>query len=215
MAARRRRAPRTWAAVGLLGLWAAASARADPAVTEATPKRAQGWLEVEVLARDLLDARIASTVDSGLPGTCVYHIALREDDHEVVTERVLEMSLRFDLWDDRYVLEGPEGVRSFATLAAADSAWAHLDGVRLIPVSSLQSNLSYRLQVRVAVQPLAPEDQAWISRYVSQSSGAERQEFALDVGALLERFFHERSDRQSGAAYLGPPFRLPDVEETP
>ncbi len=179
------------------------------------PFRHQGRLFVEVLATDLLDARTASTIDSGLPGTCVYHIRIEDDQQVLVAERYLDLSLRFDLWENEYLLDGPTGQVSFTSLAAADSAWSHLPGVDLCLVDRLGPDRRYRVQVQIAVQPLAPEDRARLSRYVSSNSGRNREELALDLGALFGQLLGKGSAEQAPTRTVGPFFRRRDLEERP
>ncbi len=185
-------------------------------VTSAQTFRRGGWLHVSLQARDVLDARTVSTVESGLPGSCMYRIQLEDRAGATVGERVVELSVRLDLWENQYVVRGPHGSSALATLAAADSALSHLDAVRLLPVEHLNASREYRVQVEVEVQPLGAHDQARISRYVSQNTRGPRQEFALNLSALFHRVFGSRGGSEStGAPFYGPFFTPAELEESP
>ena len=127
-------------------------------VTDVRVYRRSDHLYVDVTAARLLDERTAMTVDSGLPGTCVYRLRLEDREHRPVAERWVEMSLRLDLWENVYRLDGLGGPRNFATLAAADSAWSRVEAQRLCTADRLQPDARYRLLLTIAVQPLAPAD---------------------------------------------------------
>jgi len=176
--------------------------------------RKQGWLLVNLQARDLLDDRTVSTVESGLPGSCVYQIDLEDPDGNRIIGRRVELSIRLDLWEDHYVLGSAQDPIVLPTLASADSALSHVGAVRLLPLEGLIETHEYRLHVSVSVQPLAASDQARISRYVSQNTGGARQEFALNLSALFNRMFGQRGDAE-GSPFRSTSFRPQQLEELP
>jgi len=204
-----------------LGAWAAAFTvtwvAVAPAgqVTDVHVYRQKEVLRVDVDARDLLDDRTAMTVDSGLPGTCVYRLRLEDREKRTVAEQWVEMSLRLDLWENVYRLEGTGPPRSFDTLAAADSAWSRLRGHGLVAIDRLQPGAEYRLVVGIAVQPLAPEDRERVSRYVSRNSGGAGEELAIDVGKVVSRLFRGSDEGAAAGGHVGPYFRPQDLEVKP
>ena len=103
------------------------------------PGATDGWLSFSLSARDLLDPRTTSTIESGLPGNCIYQVSLVDAEGDVLEHRFYNFTLRFDVWEELYRLDGPGGERVFASLAAADSAWAHPVGLKLVPLSSLKA----------------------------------------------------------------------------
>jgi len=184
-------------------------------VEQLRPFRHQGRLFVEIKASDMLDRHTASTIDSGLPGTCVYHILIEDANQALVAERYLDLNLRLDLWENQYLLDGPTGLISFNSLAAADSAWSHLPGVDLCDIEQLAPDQSYRIQVQIAVKPLAPEDQARLSHYVSNNSGRNREELALNLGALFGQLLGSRNSDQTQTNRVGPFFIRQELEQQP
>ncbi len=206
----------TWRILNILVMIAATSiVQAAGTIDQMRPFRHQGRLFVEVQASDLLDERTASTIDSGLPGTCVYHIRVEDTNQMLVAERFLDLSLRLDLWENIYLLDGPMGQTSFNSLAAADSAWSHLPGVDLCTIERLVPSQLYQVQVQIAVHPLAPEDRARLSRYVSSNSGHNREELALDLGALFGRLLGKGSSDKAQTRAVSPIFQREDLEEQP
>lgn len=188
-------------------------ARAE--VVELRAFRQSGWLRLDLRARDLLDPRTMSTIESGLPGTCVYHVRVEDREGLVVQERLLELSLRFDLWGGRYLLEGPNGPQSLPSLAAADSAWSHLAGEPVCPLERLLPAVDYRLAVRIAVRPLAAADRERLSLYVSRHSGGSGEQVNLDLGAVLADMFGRRQKGERTVEFTGTWFRTGTLEEGP
>jgi hypothetical protein len=177
--------------------------------------RARRWLHLDLDARDLLDERTASTVESGLPGTCLYDVILVDDQGKRLAQRLLQRTLQFDLWENRYRMQTPDAAVSFATLAQADSAWSHVRAARIFPIAQMPVERRYRLRVQVTVQPLGAEEQARISRYVSQNSRGDRQEFSLDVGGLFRRLVGKTEEGTRKTHFEGRWFHIGDLEEKP
>jgi len=196
----------------LLTVSASGSLLADGVVEEVRSYQRAPWLLAELRVRDLLDERTSSTIDSGLPGTCVYHIRLEDDSANVVDERFLEMSLRHDLWENHYLLDGPGGLSTFPSIAEADSAWSHLRDVVICATKRLDPTKRYRIQVEVAVQPLGPTERERLSKYVSGSSSQRNGEVALDVGAFLGRLLANSSGSEDFVRFTGPYFQIGDLE---
>lgn len=192
-------------------------ARAEAAgqVTEIRPVRNHEWLRAVVRARDLLDERTRLTIESGLPGTCIYELRLEDRAGRPVAEQYVERTLRFDLWESRYLLGEDEEERQLPTLAAADSALSYLADCSICPLDRLQTNAEYRLVVRIAVRPLAPEDRRRLSRYVSRTSGSGGEEVAFDLSGVFNHIIGEKGKSRQVVQHAGAYFRLTDVEEIP
>jgi hypothetical protein len=184
------------AAVAAAGVFLAGAIVRAAEIDRARPLECGPWLCAEVRARNLLDAHTRSTIESGLPGTCVYRISLHEQDGPRIAERVLALILRFDVWNERYELQilGSEApkeeplMQRFTSLAAADSAWSHVAAARVVRRDRLRPERRYQLRIEALVQPLAAEDRERLSRYVREQSAGTHNDFLIDVGALLWRF---------------------------
>lgn len=204
-------------AVVTIGLLAArpTAAAAVGQITELRLFRSGGALHAEVRSRDLLDERTRSTIESGLPGTGLYLFRVEDRAGRAVAEIVVERTLRFDLWENRFLLEGEEATRALQSSAEADSAFSHLADCVLGPLHRLQPGTEYRVVVQIAVRPLAPEDRRRLSRYVSRTSGGGGEEVALDLSVVFGRILGEKSKARPSVQHTGPYFRVDELPEGP
>jgi hypothetical protein len=201
--------------LGLCAILLATEARAAGQVVEVRPFLSEGWLRAEIQARDILDERTRSTIQSGLPGTCIYQLNLEDRAGRVVAERYIELTLRFDLWENFYILDDIEGAHTFPTLAAADSALSHRPDCGISAITSLQSDVEYRIIVRIAVRPLAAEDRRRLSRYVSRTSGGGHEEVAIDLSGVFQHILGDEGKTRPLIEKVGPLFRLGEIRGTP
>ena len=193
----------------------AAGARADGQVTELRPYRAGGWLRAVVRAHDLLDDRTRSTVESGLPGTCIYGLRLEDRSGRLLAETFVERTLRYDLWENTYLLQQEDVTSPYSNLAAADSALSYLADCGICPLNRLEGSAEYRIVVRIAVRPLATEDRERLSRYVSRTTAGEGEEVSIDLGALFNHIIGEKGKSKRVVEHSGLYFRLAELEEVP
>ncbi len=151
--------------------------------------RREDGVFLDLLGRSLLDEKTRLTVESGLPGTCLFWVRFEEAPNGLIREEIIEHTLRFDLWEGLYEVSRPGGSRFFESLAAADSAWASLRSYPLASPTEVRNGGRYSVQVSVDVQPLAPEDRERLGRYVTRNSGSENEELVLNLGAVVNRLF--------------------------
>jgi hypothetical protein len=194
----------------------ASDASGDSRIVSMQVYRSEDWLECRLRAADLLDARVTSTVESGLPGALLYRIDLLDEHARTVARRIVELRLHLDVWNEIYWLESRSKRQAFHSISQADSAWSQPPPIRLAPLRQLLPQLGYRLQVELAISPLGHDEKAWISGYVSQASGSGTEEFSIDVGGLLGRFFRRKSEQDEKAGrWRGDLFRLEELEASP
>lgn len=193
------------------------SAGAVDSIERFEPFLHQDDLCIDLVAHGIMDERTAMTIDSGLPGTCAFFLRVEARGPRVVAELLLERTLRFDLWENLYVLEEGNTRSSFETLASADSALFRLDAVPLLPVARLVASEEYRILVDIDVQPLAQEDRERLRRYVSRNSNTagNNEELVLDLGAVLTNLFGKRAHRTDTLVHQTPYFRPSDLEVEP
>ena len=193
----------------------AAPAFGQGRVTELLLFRMGESLRADVRAQDLLDERTTQTIESGLPGSCVYLLRLEDRSGRLVAERYVERSLRFDVWENRYDLESAEETLALPTLAAADSVISRLANCDLGPLSRLRPEEEYQLTLQIAVRPLGPEDRERFSRYVSRNSAGGGEDVALDLSGLFGHATEETGSSRQVIARSSPFFRAGDLREAP
>lgn len=174
-----------------------------------------GWLHADLHLRDLIDRRTRSTIDSGLSGVCAFEVTLLDGQSRVVARHRWVLHLEYDLWEDRYLVRGPEGDRELASAAAMDSVVCRVEDLRLTPLSRLSQEQEYRLRVAVEVQPLAAEDQDRLASYISRRGDRNREELDLDLGSLFGGLFSGGGGGATALDALGEGFRLRGLELRP
>ena len=199
----------------LVAATAALAQDGSAAVVDASVHGRDGWLHADVRLRDVLDARTASTVDSGLSGVCAYEVRVIDPDGREVAWQAWALHLEHDLWEDRYLVRGREGEWTLPSLAAMDSLCSTIEDLRLVPLSRLDIDVEYRLTVKVEVQPLAAEDRDRLSRYVSRRDNRNREELDFDLGNLFGSLFTGGGGRRTSLAYTGSAFRPRALEHRP
>jgi hypothetical protein len=184
-------------------------------VFDAQVRRESDWLVVDLQLANLLDERTRSTVESGLPGSCLLEISLLDDRSDFEVTRRLERSLEVDLWEDvvRMIEAGREIL--FSSIAEADSAWSDWSSLRLARLPSLTGGRSYHLEVTVHVQPLGAEERERVSRWVSESGRGDRTDVSIDMGGLVRRFFGSGDSGREIDVWRGRSFTLESLEERP
>lgn len=180
-------------------------------VLEARPHRDDGWLAVSVRTDHLLDQRTRSTVESGLPGSARLLLELRDGSNEVAARRAIERVLEFDLWEGVARVRDGLDETVYPTIAAADSAWAHFESIRLLPIDRVERGVRYRVWARIEVESFGSEERERVSRYVSESSRGDRRELAFDLGGLVGRLVGSGGDDDT--VWQSPDFRLGELPE--
>lgn len=184
-------------------------------VVDAQVRQESGWLVADLQLADLLDERTLSTVESGLPGSCLLEVELRDDESDFRVVRRLERTLEVDLWEDvvRMIEAGRE--LAFASIAEADSAWSNWSSVRIAQWSTLPGDRTWHLRVAVHVQPLGAEERERVSKWVSAGDRGDRRDVSIDMGGLVRRFFGSGEDLGQVEVWRGPTFRLEAIGEGP
>jgi hypothetical protein len=210
---RRAGGPRCLLALGLACL--AVPAFGQGTITDLLLFRTRDSLRAEVRAQNLLNKRTTTTIESGLPGSCVYLLRLQDRSGRPVAERYVEWNLRYDMWLGGYLLEGAEDTLALPTLAAADSAISRLANYDLCPVSRLQSGEEYQLVLQIAVRPLASGDRKHLFRFASHGGDADDAGITFDLNRIFGHALEEEEGSRQIIGRASPFFRAGDLKEAP
>lgn len=137
-------------------------------------------LRVDATVASLFSKRALDAIESGMTTSIAVQFRLRTGRGEQVGQRGLTMRLEHDIWEGQYRL-----IRPFArpdTLIASHfeairRACSQLRGIDLTALPL--PNVPLTLQVRIAVNPISPEQQARTRRWLK----------ILEKGSYLEFFY--------------------------
>ncbi len=156
------------------------------------------------------------TIESGLPGACVYELHLEGRSGELVAERLAERSLRFDVWERRYLLESKDGTIVLPTPDAAVSAFSHLAVRDLCPLSWLSPTEEYRLTLQIAVRSLGVKDEEFLFGFAEQVSSGGEGGIAINLSRLFKHVTAEKTKSSRKIVEGASPFfHTGDLDESP
>lgn len=167
--------------------------RARPAIARISLSNDRGHVAAEITTAGLFSERIVGTVQSGLPAVVDLFCIFSAPGGETARENVLSFTLRCDVWENTYLIEGPDTTITYFTFAAMRSAIEHMRGVGLDPSGSLDPGRSYRLRMSVMISPLRGVDRdriaGWVSENMRSSADDSWREQVLNLNDLISHFF--------------------------
>lgn len=198
------------ATIALLALLAAAAAAEErPAIRGVEPSLADTLLVCRVLTAGLPDPPSVESIESGAPAAVLFTLQLMDGDGRVVSERRVECRIVLDLWENVVRVRTD---RRDARLADLGELRRHFEDLRGMPVArrrALEDGRRYRVRVRAASHPVAPQEEARIREWVAGSAGAgeggEGREVFIGLGNLI-RFFFGGGARGGAAEGVSPWF---------
>jgi hypothetical protein len=173
--------------------------RAAPAVGEERPHVSGARIYVsgnmlmgDLRAGGLFSEEIAGTVHSGLPAVVELLFSLDARSQEAVNRGILAYELRYDVWEDHYMIKDVDSTFVFATFDAMSRAIENLQHIAIAPVTMLDQNDTYSIRFSVTVHPLRGREQrrivGWFGDAVrGQENSAKSQ--MLNLNDLIEHFF--------------------------
>ncbi len=177
---------RSWLASLLLGATLMAletsRARADPLPVRKTGIARRGHAVVaSVGLQDLFSAAERERLTSGFSTRVLIRVFLRrEGDPKPVAVAFQRAEIVYDIWDEKFrvrVTRGPDTDRTIEA-SSADEAIFAATALLHFPIAErnhLQTGQRYFLAVRGDLNPLSPELQAEVRRWLGQSAGAQRR----------------------------------------
>ncbi|MEZ5357708.1 MAG: DUF4390 domain-containing protein [Candidatus Zixiibacteriota bacterium] len=205
----------------LIGGWSQPVRAEDPqpAILSVSLGTDQGYITCDVKSSGLFSERITGTVKSGLPAVVdlFYYFSTREGN--TVAENVLSFSLRYDVWDDIYSIEAPDTTRSYSAFSEMQQAIDNLHQLKLVQLDSLDSNRSYRVHMRIMINPLRGTDREKIAGWVSENMRTSEDDSwhgqVLNLNELISHFFSRERGVVNQSGWYKSDFVKPDSLRVP
>lgn len=179
----------------------------QPKVKTLLAQSQNGRIAAQVQLENLFAPKIASTIRSGLPVIIRCDFRLQTSAGHEVAHTTHSLQVLFDIWTQRYritLLDSNLFVNSFE---AVEKTFANLELAAITNPGRLDSALSYRLRVRVAVIPISAEQSKQLLQRLASNdlrgennaSESGRSGFSVNLSSLLA-FFLRGEERTHGAS---------------
>jgi len=210
-----------FAIILLIGGWSRPAYAKDPHpdISQVSIGVDQGYITGDVASSGLFSERITGTVQSGLPAVVDLFYYLSGLDGSVVGENVLSFSLRYNVWDDIYAIEAPDTTLTFSIFAEMQQAIEHLHRLKLVSLDSLDSDRSYRVHMRIMINPLRGTDREKIAGWVSENMRTSEDDSwhgqVLNLNELISHFFSRERGVVNQSPWYKTDFIKPDSLRQP
>jgi hypothetical protein len=200
-------------AFGLL-LWMLSAAAAGAGVA---PTIANGEVGVRIDAV-AFPSTLSRELASGLTNRLYMRISVL-DGQTVVQTRTAEITIRYDLWEEKFTVtrtmeQAPAETQQVANIAEVNSILASLRIPQLFVVRSLPGNRDLKIRCEMLLNPISREKMRMIRKWVAENS-------TPDIGAdpgisssntIFNRIFEQYADGSEVVAewhvdLVSPPFR--------
>jgi hypothetical protein len=143
---------------------------------------------------------------SGLTNRLYAQVSLN-DASKTLAQKVVELAIRYDLWDEKFSIatsvDGTSvGTREFATLPEVNAWLAELPLPGLFEIPALPAGNQLRLRVQVLLNPIDREKMRMIRKWVAQNSTPESggDQGISVTNAIFNRIFEQYADGSNVAA---------------
>jgi hypothetical protein len=196
-------------ALSLLALVCAADVRAADVVVT----RSENRLGVRLLAV-AYPATLAKDLKSGLTNRLFVRATLM-DSGNVLSQRAVEIALRYDLWDEKFSVvstmdEAVVDSRTLANSAEVEAMLGALPIPSLFDARALSEGRDYRLRLELLLNPIDREKMRTIRKWIAQNT-APAVGGTSTSNAVFNRIFEQHTDSDLAAAWretLSAAFRL-------
>ena len=186
-------------ALALLALGAALGAAPRVDAADVVVARSDGKLVAQVRAIEY-PAKLAGELTSGLTNRLFARVSL-VDAQSVIRERAVEISLRYDLWDESFQLVNTmDGrvmeSRTLPGLAEAEAMLAALPLPALFDIDTLPATRELVLRVELLLNPIDREKMRMIRKWVSQNTAPPigSDQVPSMSNTVFNRIFEQYSD---------------------
>lgn len=199
----------------------------DPPPGEA---RCLPWADGDLLMVDLEVARLFSeevreTLRSGFTSTVATRLDLVEEDREhPVAENRFSREIRYDVWDETYLIttysDQGTGRHLAGTLGEVEDYCRRISEFRFCDLDRLRPGVPYRITMDVLLVPISQEQLEQTKRWVEESGEGEEDRgrrgglgiFGSMLNVFIGRSTGVDEDRYT---FITAPFTLADVQPRP
>ena len=169
-----------------------------PVIADAQVYVVDDRVVTDIHVENLFSERIAGTVQSGLPALVELLYRLFEGKGSVVHQGLVAYELRYDVWEDRYVVTDVDSMVFYPTFETMKDAMQNIRGVAWGEVDLLEPEHEYAIEIGIAIHPLRGKDkrdiEGWVSENVSGGATESQRTQMLNLNELIEHFFKRNRD---------------------
>lgn len=178
-----------------------------PRVVSISAKPGDQHLAVSVQLADLFSSKIANTIRSGLPAVIRYDFHLIEEPDREVRQIMRSVRILYDVWSERYRIAANGQEQIASNFAEMEKICAGLEESRLLPITQLSPQKTYRLRLQVAVIPISAKQDQQLRDWLEASDATEESVpgedrstgFHLNLSKLVS-FFWGKKERPFGTS---------------
>lgn len=169
---------------------------------------------------DLFAGNTRQTLLSGLPVLVQLRWQLLDENDRTITQIIQKFQLKYDIWEDQFFEESPNGKSQFASIGALENAWLSPEPQLILAGNLPDADSKLRISLDVNVILLSRTQGQQLKNWIFNANeteeslpGANRDTgFTLDLNRLFSLFF-SRSDviEQVSARKMSPDFTLNEL----
>lgn len=166
----------------------------------------EGRLELSMKFPEVFTDRLRKRLSNGFTSRILIEAMLEEYKQKTpVAQAVFQYTILYDIWDERFNIrhEGPRGRRRFQVSSMAElvKTCGKLDRLPLQRLVDLPQGMTYRLRVRIIVNPMSAELRKKVREYLSNPDGGSRIGSPRSFFGSFSRIFVDEKAFQADAVY--------------
>ncbi len=186
-----------------------------PVIRSASMSVVDGVIVSDVTSDGLFSDQIVGTVQSGLPAVVEVLYNLVNKNDKLLGGGLHTFELRYDVWDDFYIVESVDSTRRYSTLSEMIDAMEHLRGLAVAPVENAAAGTEYAVKFSIAVHPLRSRDQqriaGWVGANVQGGDQESWHEQVLNLNDLISHFFSREENSANRSSWYRTEFFDPQL----
>ena len=195
-------------------------AQQSPQVDELQVFAENDSLRCRYAISDLFTGNTRQTLLSGLPVLVQLRWQLLDENERAITQIIQKFQLKYDIWEDLFFEESPNGKSQFASIKALESAWQSPEPQLIIAGNLPDAESKLRISLDVNVVLLSRTQGQQLKNWIFNANETEESlpgsnrdtGFTLDLNRLFSLFF-SRSDviEQTSVRKISPDFTLNEL----